>query len=214
VHDPVNDGLRGKLTVGGDSVGEVEQTMTAQDALVRAAGTQDVDRIRSIYARYVTATAVSFEQVPPDSAEIGRRMRARPRLPWLVVESAGQVAGYAYASSYHRRPAYRWAADCSVYVDRTHHSRGLGRMLYERLIVEVRHLGYVTLVAAITLPNGASVRLHETMGFQAIGTFHHAGHKHGAWHDVGWWQLALQEPPTAPAEPREWRPPMADDEAR
>lgn len=202
------------LPVGGVDGGEVEPTMTAHDALVRAARAPDVERIRSIYEHYVVATAVSFEEVPPDAAEIGRRMRARPRLPWLVVETGGQVAGYAYASPYHRRPAYRWTADCSVYVDRAHRSRGLGRRLYERLIAEVRDLGYVILVAAITLPNGASVHLHESMGFEALGTLRHAGHKHGGWHDVGWWQLALREPPPSPPEPHQWAPPAGDDGLR
>jgi L-amino acid N-acyltransferase YncA len=184
--------------------------MIAEDALVRAATAQDAERIRSIYAPYVTATAVSFEEVPPDSAEIGRRMRARPHLPWLVAEVTGRVAGYAYASTHHTRPAYRWTADCSVYIDEAHRSRGLGRLLYRRLIAEVRELGYVTLVAAVTLPNAASVRLHESLGFRAIGTVRHAGHKLGAWHDVGWWQLALRQPPSSPPEPREWRSPAAD----
>ncbi len=176
------------------------------DALIRAATPADVEAIRCIYAPMVSDTATSFEESPPDSTEISRRMLATPRLPWLVAEVAGLVAGYAYASVHRGRSAYRWSADSSVYIDPHLQGQGLGRVLYERLIDETRALGYVSLFAGIALPNDVSVALHESMGFRAVGIFGSVGYKHGSWRDVGWWHKVLVSPPLSPEEPREWHP--------
>ena len=132
---------------------------------IRPATAEDADRLRRIYAAVVADTAISFEESPPDADEMSRRMVAEPRLPWLVADRGGQVAGYAYAALHRQRPAYRWSAECSVYVDAAHRSQGVGRLLYERLIEEVRGLGYVSLFAGIALPNPGSVALHEAVGF-------------------------------------------------
>lgn len=176
----------------------------ADARVVRAARLADSEAVRSIYAPMVEGTATSFEETPPDAGEIRRRMLVRPRLPWLVADTAESVRGYAYASPHRSRPAYRWSADCSVYVDPSYRSQGLGRALYEHLIAELRNLGYVSLFAGIALPNDASVGLHASLGFQAVGAFRHVGYKHGRWHDVGWWQLLLTDPPSSPPEPQEW----------
>lgn len=180
--------------------------MTATEIIVRAATSPDADAILSIYQPIVDETVSSFEESPPDSAEIVRRMLAKPRLPWLVADREGRVAGYAYASLHRQRSAYRWSADCSIYLGPEYRSRGLGRLLYERLVAEVADLGYVSLFAGITLPNEASVGLHEAVGFEAVGVYRNVGYKHGCWYDVGWWQKSLRDLPTQPPEPREWRP--------
>jgi L-amino acid N-acyltransferase YncA len=174
--------------------------------VVRAATPEDVAAIEAIYAPVVDTTAISFEESAPGAAEIARRMLASPRLPWLVADDAGRVAGYAYASAHRSRPAYRWSADCSIYLDPGYRSRGLGRLLYERLIDEVSDLGYMSMFAGIALPNPASVGLHEALGFRPVGVFRNVGYKHGAWHDVGWWQRPLRERPAVPSEPRPWQP--------
>ncbi|MGH3827076.1 MAG: GNAT family N-acetyltransferase, partial [Pseudonocardiaceae bacterium] len=166
----------------------------------------DAAAICAVYRPIVNDTVISFEETAPDAAEIGRRMLARPRLPWLVADDGGRVIGYAYASRHQRRAAYRWSAESSVYLDPEYRSRGVGRLLYERVIVEVRELGHVSLFAGITLPNAASVALHEAVGFEALGVFRRAGYKHGAWHDVGWWRRSLRDPPVPPPEPRQWSP--------
>jgi phosphinothricin acetyltransferase len=179
---------------------------SAEGIVVRAATPADAEAITAIYAPVVDATAISFEESPPGPAEISRRMLASPRLPWLVAEDAGHVAGYAYASLHRQRPAYRWSADCSIYLDPRYRSRGLGRQLYERLAAEVRDLGYVSLFAGIALPNAASVALHEALGFRPVGIFRNVGYKHGTWRDVGWWHLPLRDLPAQPPEPRAWQP--------
>lgn len=173
---------------------------------IRAAIPRDAAAIWSIYAPFVTNTAASFEESAPDQGEITARMLARPRLPWLVALDAGTVIGYAYASRHRQRPAYRWSAECSAYISPGHQRRGVGNLLYRRLIADVADLGYVSLFAGISLPNEASVGLHEAMGFERVGVFRNVGYKSGSWRDVGWWQRPLGDLPQAPAEPREWDP--------
>ena len=141
----------------------------ADGIVVRAATPADAGPVAEIYAPVVDDTAISFEETPPGPDEIGRRMLASPRLPWLVADDGGHIAGYAYASAHRQRPAYRWSADSSVYLDPRYRSRGLGRRLYERLIGEVRDLGYVSLFAGIALPNAPSVRAARGDGLPSGG---------------------------------------------
>jgi L-amino acid N-acyltransferase YncA len=176
-------------------------------ALVRAADTTDAGAIAVVYRPYVTGSVASFETVPPDADELARRMLTTPRLPWLVAERDGAVAGYAYAAPHNARAAYRWSVSCSVYLTAAERGAGTGRALYERLLAELVALGYVTAFAGIALPNDASVGLHTALGFTPVGVYRAAGFKAGRWHDVGWWQLPLREPPADPAEPRAWAPP-------
>jgi L-amino acid N-acyltransferase YncA len=178
--------------------------MPAEAVTIRAATAEDALAIQAIYAPVVLDSFASFEEIPPDTAEVARRMLARPRLPWFVAQDGGRVVGYAYASQHRQRPGYRWSAEVSVYMDPAHHGRGIARALYTRLIAEVTELGYVSIFAGIALPNDASVSLHEAVGFEPIGVFSRIGFKNGAWHDVGWWQRALRDVPVTPEEPREW----------
>jgi L-amino acid N-acyltransferase YncA len=129
-----------------------------------------------------------------------------PRLPWLVAETAEGVTGYAYAAPFRSRAAYRWSVETSVYLGEAARGCGIGRRLYDHLLAELCDLGYVNAYAGIALPNEASVRLHEAVGFTAIGVFPAAGHKHGRWVDVGWWVRALRPPPGAASPPRPWEP--------
>jgi L-amino acid N-acyltransferase YncA len=174
---------------------------------VRPARAADADAIADIYAPHVTAGYASFEDAPPTAAEFAARMSARPRLPWLVAEDAGSVAGFAFGAPHRRRAAYRWSVDCSVYLAAAARGHGVGRVLYAALLPELRTLGYVSAFAGIALPNPASVGLHEAMGFTPVGVYRNVGFKLGEWRDVGWWQLSLAAPPERPDEPREWQPP-------
>ena len=165
---------------------------------------RDADACAAIYAPSVTHGVASLEEVAPDSAEFGRRIAAvTARFPWLVAELDGVVAGYAYASQHHERASYRWSADVTVYVSGAHHRRGVARTLYGRLFELVQQQGYYEVCAGITLPNDASVGLHESLGFRPIGVYRDIAFKFGVWRDVGWWQKTLlgHLPDTPPAEP-------------
>ncbi len=162
----------------------------------------DASAIAKIYAPYVRETTISFETEPPDAAEMTQRIRRIGRqYPWLAVSAGGEVIGYAYACENRSRLAYRWSVDVAVYLRASAQRTGIGRGLYLRLFAFLRAQGYVNAFAGISLPNAASVGLHEAMGFTPIGVYRNVGYKHGAWRDVGWWQLALQTPPANPAEP-------------
>lgn len=162
----------------------------------------DAAACAAIYAPNVESGPTSFEEVAPTAAEMAARIeRVAATHPWLVAEAGGEVLGYAYACEYMERPAYRWAASVSVYVADGQRARGLGTALYEALFERLRAQRFQVACAGITLPNPASVALHERLGFAAIGTSPRIGWKAGAWRDVGWWQLRLV--PAGPGDPPE-----------
>ncbi len=168
----------------------------------RLATAADAPAIAAIYAPYVQGTIISFETDAPDAAEIASRMaRIGRQYPWLAASTDGRLVGYAYACENRSRLAYRWSVDATVYLDASAQRNGIGSALYRRLFALLRAQGYVNVFAGISLPNAASVRLHEAMGFASIGVYRNVGYKLGAWRDVGWWQLALREPPREPTEP-------------
>ena len=170
--------------------------------VMRLATVDDAQQLQSIYAPIVAETAVSFELEPPSVEEMRRRIETTLlTLPWVVYDSDG-VMGYAYAGLFRSRPAYQWTVEVTVYVHAAHRRKGVARALYTSLFECLRVQGYRTALAVIALPNPASVALHERMGFRSIGVFHAVGHKLGTWHDVGWWELALQSPPDPPPRPR------------
>ncbi|HEX7491641.1 MAG TPA: GNAT family N-acetyltransferase [Candidatus Limnocylindrales bacterium] len=174
----------------------------------------DADACRAIYAPYVREASVSFEeQVPTVDDFRGRIEVARASHAWLVLEDAGVVVGYAYASQHRTRAAYRWAVDVTVYVAQSHHRRGAGRSLYAELFTRLRQLGYQVACAGITLPNEGSVGLHRAMDFEPVGVYKRIGWKAGAWRDVAWFQLELV-PATEALPPDPARPGRARSESR
>jgi L-amino acid N-acyltransferase YncA len=170
--------------------------------MIRLAREADAAQMLAIYAPVVRETAISFELEPPTEDEFRQRIRnVLEYAPWLVCEDNGDILGYAYASRFRPRAAYQWTVEVTVYVHPDRHRRGVGRALYMALLECLRLQGYCTAVAVIALPNPASVALHESLGFAHIGVFHAVGYKHGQWHDVGWWELALRERDPSPAPP-------------
>jgi L-amino acid N-acyltransferase YncA len=163
----------------------------------------DAAACAAIYAPHVDASATSFEEAVPDAADMEARIaRTQATHPWLVAEEGGDVAGYAYGCPHRSRAAYRWATDVAVYVGERHRRRGLGLALYEELIERLRRQRFQVACAGITLPNEASVRLHERLGFRPVGVYRRIGWKAGAWRDVGWWELELiPAGPDPPDEP-------------
>lgn len=160
---------------------------------LRTATTADAAQVAAIYNHYVRETVVTFEEEPVPEAEMARRIgEITASYPWLVAESGGEVSGYAHASSWKRRSAYRFAAESTVYLAPASTGRGLGRTLYAALIDEMRARGLHCAIAGIALPNPASVAIHEKMGFTPIGHFREVGWKSGRWVDVGYWELFLR----------------------
>lgn len=171
---------------------------------LRLATEDDAASCLAIYGPVVENTAISFELEPPSLEEMRRRIRATvERTPWLVAGGEAATWGYAYAGPFRARPAYQWTTEATVYVDAGHQGKGVGRALYAGLLAMLRTAGYRSVVGGITLPNRASVALHESLGFQKVGAVKAAGWKLGAWHDVGFWQIELRgdEGPDGPPRP-------------
>jgi L-amino acid N-acyltransferase YncA len=120
--------------------------------------------------------------------------RIRKAHVWLVAERDGKIVGYAYGGRHRDRAAYNLTVEVSAYVDRALHRTGLGRRLYTELFDRLKDRGFRLLVAGITLPNDASVGIHEALGFERVGVYKNIGYKNGDWWDVGWWQLDLGDP--------------------
>ena len=168
----------------------------------------DAAACAAIYAPYVRDTAISLEEDPPDAAAFARRIERITRThPWLVAVDRGVVIGYAYGGPHHDRSAYRWAADAAVYMNPAHHRRGVGRQLYGALFGLLAKQGVQMVCAGVTLPNEASVGLHESLGFQPVGVYRRVAWKLGRWWDVGWWQLPLTYEQSERDPPAELGPP-------
>jgi len=168
---------------------------------IRMAQERDAEPVAAIYRPWVERSAVSAELEAPGREEMARRIAAStPHAPWLVCEGPDGIWGYAYASKHRERAAYQWSVDLAVYVREDRFRKGVGRALYESLFPLLRLQGFVAAHAGITLPNAASVALHEAMGFRRIATYPAVAFKLGSWRDIGWWQARLCETP-AQAEP-------------
>ncbi|MDJ0946742.1 MAG: GNAT family N-acetyltransferase [Kiloniellales bacterium] len=169
---------------------------------VRTAETSDAAAIAEIYAPIVRETVISFEAGPPSAGQMAARVEHVLKThPWLVAEEDGRILGYAYAGPHRSRAAYRWASDVSVYVRPEAQRRGVGGGLYRALFEILRRQNLAAAYAGIGLPNPASVALHDSLGFGLIGIYRKVGFKFGAWHDVGWWHLALADLGNRPPEP-------------
>ncbi len=163
---------------------------------------RDAAACAAVYEPYVTDSVISLEEIPPGAAEFAQRIERITRThPWLVAELDGDTVGFAYGSPHRERAAYRWAADVSVYLAARAQRRGIGTALYERLFELLEQQRIRTVCAGITLPNEASVGLHEALGFTPVAIYRNIGFKHGAWYDVGWWQRQLLPPVVPPPEP-------------
>jgi L-amino acid N-acyltransferase YncA len=172
----------------------------------------DAAACAAIYAPSVRDGIASLEVRPPEPEELADRIRIiSVGHPWLVGELDGEVVGYAYAGRHHERASYRWSTDVTVYVSGSHHRRGIGRELYGALFPLLVRQGFYVACAGVTLPNDASVGLHESLGFEPVGIYRRIAFKHGIWRSVGWWQVDLRElhPGQTPTEPG---PPVRLDE--
>lgn len=162
--------------------------------MIRLATEQDVNAIADIYNHYVLNTAASFEEVAVSAVEIGRRLSVvqQAGLPWLIAEADGELLGYAYASKWNPREAYRYTVEVTIYMAPDETGQGAGTGLYQALFAELHKAGYHTAIAVITLPNTASVRIHEKFGMKQSGYFAAVGYKFDRWIDVGYWLGSLQ----------------------
>lgn len=170
--------------------------------LIRATQAADFAAIAELTNQFIRFTSTHFALEPVTPDELRQQWHeSQHRYPWLTAEVDGAFAGYAKAGPWRARAAYQWTAEAGIYVEAQHRHKGLGSTLYQQLIDELRRRGFHSVIGGVTLPNPASVRLHERLGFVSVGTVRQAGYKLGQWHDVGFWQLMLQDGDHAPMSP-------------
>lgn len=163
-----------------------------QGITLRSARVDDAPTILALYAPYVKDTAITFETEAPSLEAFRQRMAAvMEHYPYLVAEDDGTVVGYAYAHRIGERAAYAWNAELSVYLDPARKGNGLGRMLCTAMLDLLTEQGIRNVFSLITVPNEASIGLHEALGFTLMGIQQQAGFKCGAWHDVAWFQKRI-----------------------
>jgi len=169
---------------------------------VRIATPFDANKLLEIYAPYILTTAFTFETEVPTVQEFEARLRSYlHKYPWIVCEINGAIAGYVYASVHRQREAYQWTCECSVYLHENFKGKGIGKELYDVLFRILKMQGLVNVYAGITLPNYASVRLHEKCSFVQFAIYDNIGYKLNSWHKVGWWKLQLNELVPKPSPP-------------
>lgn len=161
--------------------------------MIRAVTPADAGNIARIYNHYVAHTIVTFEESPVDVAEMRHRIEQTlaAGCPWFVAEDESGILGYAYATPWKRRPAYRFTMESTVYLDPPASGRGIGALLYETLFDALVARRTHAVIGVIALPNDASVRLHERFGMTKVAHFPEVGFKFDRWIDVGYWHRTL-----------------------
>ena len=160
---------------------------------IRYANECDAASLARIYNHYIASTYITFETDPLSAKDMADRVSETQNasLPWLVAEESGEIAGYAYASKWKGRCAYRFSVETTVYLDSSRTGRGIGFQLYTELIAAIRTLSMHAVIGGIALPNEQSIALHERLGFKKVAHFEQVGYKQDRWVDVGYWQLLM-----------------------
>lgn len=163
------------------------------DVTLRPFAWSDIPAITAIYRHYVDNTAITFDTEPPGEAAMAEKFGAIVKLghPLIVAEQSGKVLGYAYASTYRPRPAYRFTCEDSIYLDPAATGRGLGKRLLAELIAQSKAFGFKQMIAVITAETENSIRIHEKFGFRHVGRYEAVGFKFDRWLDIVHLQLGL-----------------------
>lgn len=170
--------------------------------ILRIAHRDDAEDVLKIYAPFIRETSLTFEIEIPSVTDFSNRITSYLKdWPWIIAESDGEIAGYAYASKYRERKGYQWSVECSIYLAEQFMSSGIATRLYAALFDILKLQGYRNVYAVINLPNDRSVRFHEKMGFKWFATYEKVGYKLGKWKDVGWWVLIVNDYDLEPSSP-------------
>jgi len=165
-----------------------------ENIVIRCIKKQDLEKITEIYNHYIADTVITFEEEQVTLDDMSARIKkiAADSLPWFVAEDdSGSVIGYAYASKWRERYSYRYSVEVTAYLAPDAKQQGKGSQLYERLFSELKRLSIHSVIAGITLPNPASIALHEKFSMNKVAHFNEVGFKFNQWQDVGYWQGTL-----------------------
>lgn len=161
--------------------------------IIRNVLNSDIPQVVEILNHYVRNDSCTFQINTYSISEISEKIAEITKVyPYIVMEEDNEVIGFAYASRWREKQAYDKSAETTIYLNPQQKHRGLGKILYQELIEQLRQKNFRLLVACLTLPNPSSVRLHESLGFEKAGEFRDAGYKFNRWCDVGFWQKVLK----------------------
>lgn len=160
---------------------------------LRDAEPADAVRLAEIYNHYILHSTATFEEQAVTAGTLAARITevAAAELPWLVADTPGGIAGYAYAGKWKGRCAYRYAVETTVYVAHGMQRQGIGTRLYAELLEQLRARSIHVAMGGIALPNPASIALHERVGYRKAAHFREVGYKFDRWIDVGYWEIIL-----------------------
>ena len=162
--------------------------------MVRTVKLEDATEISEIYNYYILNSVVTFEETPVSVGEMKDRIQStNSKLPWIVYEKDQQVLGYAYASEWKSRGAYKHSVESTVYLRQGEENKGVGTSLYTELIEQLINMGFHAVIGGIALPNDASIALHEKFGYEKVAHFKEVGFKFEKWVDVGYWELMINK---------------------
>lgn len=160
--------------------------------MIRPVQIADIQELLDIYNYYVLHTTATFDIEPLTLEAFTHKLnRIKTAYPFIVYELEGEIMGYAYGSRFRPKPAYNYVAESTVYVKHTAHGKSIGTKLYNELIRQLKETNLRTVLGVLTIPNEASIKLHEKFGFKQVAELKEVGFKFGAWQDVGIWQLKL-----------------------
>ncbi len=160
--------------------------------MIRKATTTDAEQICNIYNYYIENTVISFEEAPVSIQQMQKRIKTiSEAFPWIVFEVDQQILGYAYATLWKERSAYRYSVESTVYLSPQAVGQSLGTQLYKHLISQLKQTEIHSVIACIALPNMASIALHEKIGYKKVAHFKQVGRKFDQWIDVGFWELII-----------------------
>jgi len=162
--------------------------------MIRPVKIEDAPALAEIYNYYILNSIATFEETIIGGEEMEKRIQnVIPQLPWLVYEEEGQVIGYAYANQWKARSAYRYSIESTVYLKHGETAKGVGTELYQHLLKKLSAFNVHSIIGGISIPNAASVHLHEKLGYEKVAHFKEVGYKFGKWIDVGYWELIIRQ---------------------
>ncbi|TLX73281.1 N-acetyltransferase family protein [Labilibacter sediminis] len=160
--------------------------------MIRDINTNDAREVEDIYNYYIRNTFVTFEEDPVTEDDMRERIQSQKiNLPWIVYEENNEVLGYAYASEWKSRCAYKYSVESTVYLKHGKQGKGLGTKLYQELLHRIEKSRIHAVIGGIALPNKASIALHEKLGFEKVAQFKEVGYKFEKWIDVGYWEYLI-----------------------
>jgi phosphinothricin acetyltransferase len=161
--------------------------------MIRKINPADAAQIIEIYNYYILNTTVTFEEEAISAAEMAKRITdITEKFPWLVYEQEGKIIGYAYASAWKLRGAYKYSVETTVYIQNGLSGQGYGSKLYTKLLAQLQKAEFHGIIGGIALPNDGCITLHQKFGFEKVAHFKEVGFKFNKWIDVTYWEKIIK----------------------